>query len=310
MVQSKIVVPTPSAVMVVTARVGSEITPEPEITDQAPKPEVGVFAAKVALGEFTQRVWLLPATDKGTTLSTIMDTVELLTAQTPFEMLHRKTFIPKPKFKAAVFANVGVTIVAVPDKTVHTPSPTRGMLPLRLVFGEEMQMDCVLPAFEISGTSSTWMLLVDVFVQAPFVSCHCKTLSPSPKLVTLLVCEFGLLNVPLPEIIDQLPIPVVGIFADNTVDGELTQSVWLGPATDVPGNPKTAIVNVEIGETHAPLVIVHRKTVLPTVSPVNPVVGDVSAVIVPLPESIDQVPTPTVGVFPVSVVLGELIQIL
>jgi hypothetical protein len=53
-VQSKMLVPTPNAVMVVIASVGLETTPEPEIIDHTPTPKVGTFAAKVASGELTQ----------------------------------------------------------------------------------------------------------------------------------------------------------------------------------------------------------------------------------------------------------------
>jgi hypothetical protein len=152
--------------------------------------------------------------------------------------------------------------------------------------------------------------MVEVLAQAPLTSCHSKTLSPNPNPVTSLFCKFGSLNKPLPEIIDQLARPIVGLFADKTVEGELIQSDWFDPAMDVPGKSKTERVKVEIGETQTPLIIVQPTTVFPKVNPVSKVVGEVDAVTAPLPESTDQLPTPVIGVFPNNVVVGDVIQIL
>lgn len=58
-----------------------------------------------------------------------------------------------------------------------------------------------------------------------------------------------------------------------------------------------------------PLLIVHSKILSPIAKPVIVVIGDVAEVIVPLPAISVQTPVPLVGVFPLNVVEGLLIQI-
>ena len=73
--------------------------------------------------------------------------------------------------------------------------------------------------------------MVDEFVpQTPPLIVHCNTLIPSPKPVTELVASVGVVIVPLPDIKDHVPTPLVGVFAANTVVGLLIHIVWLGPA--------------------------------------------------------------------------------
>lgn len=59
------------------------------------------------------------------------------------------------------------------------------------------------------------------------------------------------------------------------------------------------IVTVETEGGQTPLEIVQLKTFGPEAKPVTVVVGETELVIVPLPETKDHVPTPTVGVVPV-----------
>ena len=54
---------------------------------------------------------------------------------------------------------------------------------------------------------------------------HCKIFVPKLKLVTV---EFGnneLVIIPVPDITDHVPTPVVGVFAANVAVGELIQTV-------------------------------------------------------------------------------------
>ena len=70
------------------------------------------------------------------------------------------------------------------------------------------------------------MLIVELLVpHPPPLIVHCKTFTPSPKPVTELVASVGVVIVPLPEITDQVPAPLVGVLAAKTAVGLLIQTV-------------------------------------------------------------------------------------
>ena len=66
---------------------------------------------------------------------------------------------------------------------------------------------------------------------------------------------------------------------------------------------------VEVELAHTPFVILHCKTVIPTAKPLIVEDGLFTAAIVPLPDTILQVPTPTLGVFAAKVALPALTHI-
>ena len=74
------------------------------------------------------------------------------------------------------------------------------------------------------------------------------------------------------------------------------------------GPPVLVIVTVLVELVQGGFEIVHINTFAPTPNPVTPVVAEPGVVIVPAPLTNVQVPVPTVGVFPASVVL--LLQML
>ena len=49
--------------------------------------------------------------------------------QVPLEMVHLKTFVPKPKFVKPDEEELGEVMVPCPDIIVHKPEPTIGLLP-------------------------------------------------------------------------------------------------------------------------------------------------------------------------------------
>ena len=105
------------------------------------------------------------------------------------------------------------------------------MFPPNVVVGLLIHSVWFGPAIAVVGILSTLILMVDEFVpQAPPLIVHCNTLIPSPKPVTELVASVGVVIVPLPDIKDHVPTPLVGVFAANTVVGLLIHIVWLGPA--------------------------------------------------------------------------------
>ena len=76
------------------------------------------------------------------------------------------------------------------------------------------------------------------------------------------------------------------------------------PASAVVGRSATLMVIVSIDGVQPPLLIVHiNLLLLPIAKPVIPEVGFAVADITAVPDNTVHVPTPMVGVFPLSVVL-------
>ena len=125
-----------------------------------------------------------------------------------------------------------------------------------------------------------------------------------PPIVKPLTTEVGSAMtsaLPVPAMVDQAPVPVVGVFPAKT-DVITLHKFWSGPAVDVVGawSIWIHIVSTEFG--HTPLDIVHVKvSVLPIVSPVTADVGSVTVVTVDAPKITDQLPVPTTGAFPAKV---------
>ena len=120
-------------------------------------------------------------------------------------------------------------------------------------------------------------------------------LNPEIPEVTLLES----LNIPVPAITDQVPIPTIGIFPFKEEKEE--QIVESLPA--FAGVAKVLIVatTVSVVGTQVPFEMVQTNTFTPTLTPVIDDVGDVGLVIVPLPETIVHKPVPTIGVLPFNV---------
>jgi len=76
----------------------------------------------------------------------------------------------------------------------------------------------------------------------------------------------------------------------------------------VVGKLSTWMDTVEVLGAHTPLLIFHCNTLVPEASAVTGLVAKVSVVILPLPKSTDQVPTPMAGAFAFNRVVGELMH--
>jgi hypothetical protein len=137
-----------------------------------------------------------------------------------------------------------------------------------------------------------------------FEMVHSKTLVPTPRPEMLVVGESELVIVPDPDRRAQEPVPTEGVFAAMTAFGLLMHKVWLGPAFETEGLLFTVIVTLEEEAGHAPLEMTHTKTLFPTGKPVTEVFGDKEFVMVPEPETSDQLPLPITGIFPDRVVVG------
>jgi MFS superfamily sulfate permease-like transporter len=141
--------------------------------------------------------------------------------------------------------------------------------------------------------------------QVPLLIVHKKVFAPMLNPVTADAGELGEIGLPVPETNVHIPVPIVGVFPAN--DENDAHIVWSAPALAVVGFASTLIVTKSSEGEQVPFEILHLKTFAPTLNPVTADVGKFTFVIVPVPETKDQVPVPVVGVFPVK--LDELAQI-
>lgn len=137
---------------------------------------------------------------------------------------------------------------------------------------------------------------------------HCKTFVPRPKLIAVVVGEFGAVIVPLPDATDHVPVPTAGLFPFKFTDGEVIQTVWLEPAKALLGKGSIVIITLDCEELHTPFDMVHKKIFWPKPKFVAVVVPDVGVVIVADPSTTVHKPVPTVGIFPAIVKLGFAIH--
>ena len=152
--------------------------------------------------------------------------VEEDAVQGELEIVHAKTFVPKPKAVIEEFGKVGEAIVPLPETSVHKPVPTIAVLAAMLVLGEEIQSVWEAPAFATVGISFTIIAIVEEeAVQGEFEIVQAKTFVPKPKAVILVFGRVGEAIVPLPETSVHKPEPTSGVLAAIVVVGEEIQSV-------------------------------------------------------------------------------------
>ena len=118
---------------------------------------------------------------------------------------------------------------------------------------------------------------------------------------------FGV-KVPVP-VDDQVPVVLPSVMLPVNAASEGLQMDWSGPAFT------TAFSSTNIftlsALLHTPWVIVHfNMTESPIMSPVIPEAGDAGVVIVAVPEITVQFPVPVAGIFPESVAVVTLHNIL
>jgi hypothetical protein len=151
------------------------------------------------------------------------------------------------------------------------------------------------------------IVFVEVAVHAPLVTVHWKVVAaPTVRPVTAVDALLGVVATPLPETVDQSPVPGDGLFPVKVEVVEL-HTLCAVPAFDVTGD-ETVMVTEEL-ETQAPLVMVHWKVLAaPTVNPVTPELALLAVVAVPVPEVVVQAPVPGEGLLPakVAVVLLQM----
>lgn len=132
---------------------------------------------------------------------------------------------------------------------------------------------------------------------------HWKKLLPTPNPVTVEVGVVEFVNTPLLDITDQVPVPISGVFP--VMVAEVAHIVCVDPAFETVGRSSLVIDTVEVDAGQTPLEILHWKTLTPTLNPLTAQMFDSGVANDPLPEICVQLPTPTVGAFPLNVAVSE-----
>jgi hypothetical protein len=162
-----------------------------------------------------------------------MLTVDAL-VQAPLAIVHSNTFIPNPRLATEALERLELETAPEPKITDHDPIPALGVLALRLTLGELIQTVWSVPANDVSAKLFTTTATVELLGgQTPLDVVHSKKLVPMPKSPTTVAGSFAPRIKPLPDKIDQNPLPTVGVLAANCTSSSVTQIVWLLPALDI-----------------------------------------------------------------------------
>ena len=118
----------------------------------------------------------------------------------------------------------------LPLTKVHVPVPTVGVFPANVALVEhKVWLD---PAFDVVGDATPVIVTVLVDgVHGALLIVHWNTFAPTPKPVTPLVGELGVVIVPEPLTKVHTPVPVVGVLPANVA--VVPHTVWSEPALAV-----------------------------------------------------------------------------
>jgi hypothetical protein len=307
-VQRKVTeVPGTSAVTPDTAEAGVVIVAAPVTTVHTPVPTTGVLAASVAVVAL-QSVWSGPAVDAVGGGSTVITISSKEAGQEAFVIDQRSVAeVPTTNPVTPEVGEAGVVIVAIPETTLHTPTPTPAELADKVV-AVILHKLWSGPALAVVGAWSTLIITSSVEAgQTPLEIVHRKVAEePITNPVTPEVGEAGVVIVAVPATTLQAPEPIAGTLPASVAIVTL-QSVWSGPAVEAVGRSEIVIITSSVDGVHPGAVMVQRSVVeAPIVNPVILEVGEAGVVIVAAPATTVHRPEPVVGTFPASVAIVEL----
>ena len=125
---------------------------------------------------------------------------------------------------------------------------------------------------------------------------HWAVTVPTPNPVMVVVVEFGFVMVPVPAVMDQMPVAVpTGALPVTVTTGLVEHTLWSAPAlAGCAFWSKILMVTRSFVEgPHGPLLTVHWKVLAPMPNPVIEVTGEFGETMVPLP--LTNVHTPVAG---------------
>ena len=146
-------------------------------------------------------------------------------AQTPFEMVQRKTLFPTESPDKPDVGEVALSKIAVPETIDQSPAPTDGEFAESVATVEQIVWS--VPALAVVGAAC--MIIEtssNTSAQAPPGMVQRKVLVPVESPETLVLARFALVNVPDPKITFQTP-PAAEVAASVVVEEQI---VWSVPA--------------------------------------------------------------------------------
>lgn len=99
----------------------------------------------------------------------------LLDVQMPLVMLHCNTVLPTESAEMVALPCVKLERLPLPERKVHTPVPTPGILPERTVLLLVMHNIWSGPTVAVVGALRTVMVMLEVDRQLPLLNRHCNT---------------------------------------------------------------------------------------------------------------------------------------
>ena len=272
---------------------GSIKLPVPLISDQLPFPIKGIFPDKVA--SFLHIIWSTPAIAVVGEFSLEIINVLLLVAQL-FEIVQTNLLIPSSKFVTSEVGECRSVMVPLPLNIVQVPIPSIGKFPSKKV--EDEQTFISAPTIGMVGDDSTVIVIVAELWPHILEIVQANLLTPRPRFDTEVFGVEVLAIIPEPLINDQIPLPIIGVFADIVV--EFIQIAWSTPTNAVVGLSIMLILTTSEIVSQA-FFIVHLNTFSPIPKPVIVETSEWRSVMIPLPLIKLQVPTPS-GLFTAAIV--------
>ncbi len=165
-----------------------------------------------------------------------MITLSKESLQVPFEIVQRKTLFPTESPDTPDVGDVALSKMAVPEITDQSPVPIGGEFAESVATVEQIVWS--IPASAVVGFSSTSIVISsNESAQIPFEIVQRKTVFPKESPEAPDVGEVALSKIAVPEITDQIPVPIVGAFAESAAVVE--QIVWSIPAFEAVGLSST-----------------------------------------------------------------------
>jgi hypothetical protein len=294
-----VVCPAVTPVTVVVGEDGVVIAPAPLVIVHTPVPDTAVLPARVNV-LVAHWAWSVPAAATVTAASLVSDTSSLL-VQLPFVIVQRRAVVCPAVTPVTVVVGEDASVIApAPLVIVHTPVPTRTVLPARV---KVEVAHCVwsVPAAATVTAASLVRDTSSLLVQLPFVIVQRRiVVCPAVTPVTVVVGEDGVVIAPAPLCIVHIPVPTRAVLPAR-VKVEVAHWVWSVPAAATV-TAASFVSDTSSFVEQVPFVIVQRRTVvLPAVTPVTVVVLSDASVIVPGPLTIVHKPVPVVGLLPANV---------